>query len=98
MADIFINPSELDRKADEMEQLRRQHLDVMRRLRVVIRSVSDVWQGEAQNALVASFLAKNQTMNEFSAMLEQYEVAARRAVEEAMAMDRRLRAKVARHK
>ena len=98
MADLFVNPSELERRADELEQLRRQHLDVMRRLRVLIHSVSDVWQGEAQNALVSGFLAKNQTMNEFSALLEQYEVTARKTAREARMMDQRLRAKAAKYK
>lgn len=98
MADIFVNPHELERRANELEQLRRQHLDVMRRLRIIMHNLSEVWQGEAQNALVSGFLAKSQTMNEFSAMLEQYENTARKTAREAMAMDQRLRAKAVKYK
>ena len=94
MSTLSIRPEELRSRANELEQLRQQQLDVMKRLRILVMSLSDNWKGEAQEAFVQKFLSKNQEMNDLSTVLEQYISLAREAAQRAENVDNTLLAAV----
>lgn len=94
MSTLSIRPEELRFRANELEQLRQQQLDVMKRLRILVMSLSDSWKGEAQEAFVQKFLSKNQEMNDLSTVLEQYISLAHEAAQRAENVDNTLLAAV----
>ena len=66
----------------------------MRELRVLVMNLSDIWQGEAQEAFVAKFVNKSTTMNEFAGALEDFIELVREAVDEMEQVDAALKTKV----
>lgn len=94
MSVISILPEEVRNKADELEKCREQHLDLMRELRILVMNLSDIWQGEAQEAFVAKFVNRSQTMNEFAASLEEFTLLVREAVDEVEQMDASLKSRI----
>lgn len=94
MGVLSIRPEELRSRANELEQLRQQQLDIMKRLRILVMSLSDSWKGEAQETFVQKFLSKNQEMNDLSTVLEQYISLAREAAQRAENVDNTLLAAV----
>ena len=60
MTRLSVSPEQLRASARELEQLRQQHLALMKELRILVMSLSDSWKGEAQEAFTRSFLSKNQ--------------------------------------
>lgn len=90
MATLSARPEELRTRANELEALRQQQLDIMKRLRILVMSLSDSWKGEAQEAFVQKFLSKNQDMNNLSSVLEQYITLAQQAADRAEAVDNEL--------
>lgn len=94
MSTIKIRPADLRSRANELEKLRQTHLTVMKQMRILVMSLSDSWKGEAQEAFVNNYLAKNQTMTDFSNTLEQYIQLANTAADKAESMDKSLLTKV----
>lgn len=90
MTQLTVSPDQLRASARELEKLRQQHLALMKQLRILVMSLSDSWKGEAQEAFTKSFLAKNQTMNDVSAVLAQYAALMKQAADEAETMDNSL--------
>lgn len=90
MTQLTVSPDQLRASARELEKLRQQHLALMKQLRILVMSLSDSWKGEAQEAITKSFLAKNQTMNDVSAVLAQYAALMKQAADEAETMDNSL--------
>lgn len=72
MFKISMHPSQMRSKANELASLRQQHLDLMRRMRILVNNLDAVWQGEAQKAFVSSFNEKSRTMNDLATTLEKY--------------------------
>lgn len=90
MTRLSVSPEQLRASARELEQLRQQHLALMKELRILVMSLSDSWKGEAQEAFTRSFLSKNKTMNDVSDVLRRYAALMERAADEAEAMDNAL--------
>lgn len=90
MTRLSVSPEQLRSSAQELEQLRQQHLALMKELRILVMSLSDSWKGEAQEAFTRSFLSKNKTMNDVSDVLRRYAALMERAADEAEAMDNAL--------
>lgn len=90
MTQLTVSPDQLRASARELEKLRQQHLALMKKLRILVMSLSDSWKGEAQEAFTKSFLAKNQTMNDVSTVLAQYAALMNQAADEAETMDNSL--------
>jgi len=90
MTQLTVSPEELRASARELEKLRQQHLELMKKMRILVMSLSDSWKGEAQEAFTRSFLAKNQTMNDVSSVLAQYAALINQAADEAETMDNTL--------
>lgn len=90
MTRLSVSPEQLRASARELEQLRQQHLALMKELRILVMSLSDSWKGEAQEAFTRSFLSKNKTMNDVSDVLRRYATLMERAADEAEAMDNAL--------
>ena len=90
MSALYVKPSELREQADELEALRQQHLQLMKEMRILVMHLSDIWQGEAQDAFVASFLSQSKTMSDLDNTLSKYIVVTKMAADEAENADREL--------
>lgn len=90
MSLLSVTPSGLRSRASEMETLRQQHLDVMKRLRILILGLSESWQGEAQAALEKKFLSNSQTMTDLANTLEDYIALAEKAADRSEELDQKL--------
>lgn len=96
MVNLSAYPEDLRRQARELEKLRQQHLDVMKRLRILVMSLGDSWKGESQAAFEKSFLSQSRTMNDLDAVLSQYAELMNEAADETQALDNALLASVRR--
>jgi WXG100 family type VII secretion target len=67
-----MDPELMRTNARELESLRQRHLQLMRKMRILMANLSDIWSGEAQNALERRFLQESQSINELSTTLESY--------------------------
>lgn len=94
MSTIQIRPTELRSRANELENLRQTHLEIMKQLRILVMSLPDVWKGEAEEAFVSSYLSQNQTMTDLANTLEDYIQLAQKAADEIEAKDQSLLAQV----
>ena len=72
MSQINAHPERIRSAAKELESLRRQHLAQMRQMRILVNNLSDIWKGDAQDALAARFYRESRAMGELSTMLEEY--------------------------
>lgn len=94
MSTIQIRPTELRSRANELENLRQTHLEIMKQLRILVMSLPDVWKGEAEEAFVSSYLSQNQTMTDLANTLEDYIQLAQKAADEIETKDQSLLAQV----
>lgn len=94
MSTIQIRPAELRSRANELENLRQTHLEIMKQLRILVMSLPDVWKGEAEEAFVSSYLSQNQTMTDLANTLEDYIQLAQKAADEIETKDQSLLAQV----
>lgn len=94
MSTIQIRPAELRSRANELENLRQTHLEIMKQLRILVMSLPDVWKGEAEEAFVSSYLSQNRTMTDLANTLEDYIQLAQKAADEIEAKDQSLLAQV----
>ena len=90
MALIEMRPEELKYRANEIEQLRQQHIEIMKQFRIIILGLSEDWKGEAQEALVQKFMDFSQTMANMEETLGQYVVLAKNAADNAVGADQEL--------
>lgn len=67
-----MEPEQMRSNARELESLRQRHLQLMRQMRILMMNLSDIWSGEAQDALVSRFMSESQGINDLSATLEDY--------------------------
>lgn len=93
MAKLSVRPAELRARAQELEKLRKEHQQIMRRMRILVNSLSDNWKGEAQQAFVNNFQSKSKAMSDFDATLARYINATNKAAAEAENADKTLLAK-----
>lgn len=96
MAKLSVHPAELRARAHELDKLRREHQQLMRKMRILVNSLSDNWKGEAQEAFVNNFQSKSKTMSDFDATLAKYIDATNKAASEAEKADKTLMDKVKR--
>lgn len=96
MAQLSVRPDELRARAREMESLRKQHQQIIKQMRILVANLSDSWKGEAQDAFVANFAAKNKVLVEFDQTIGRYIDVTNKAADEAEAADNRLLAAVRR--
>lgn len=94
MSKISMQPSVMRTKANELANLRQQHLDLMRQLRILVNNLNEIWQGEAQQAFVSSFQAKSQTMSELASTLASYIEVVNSAADEIEQVDATLLSRV----
>lgn len=87
MTQLTVSPDQLRASAQELEKLRKEHLALMKQMRILVMNLSDIWKGEAQDAFTQNFLGKNQTMNDVSTVLSQYAALMKQAADEAETMD-----------
>lgn len=87
MSTLSVQPGEIRARANELEVLRQQQLEIMKRLRILVMSLSDNWKGEAQDAFVQKFLSRNKDMNDLSDVLRQYITLAQQTADRAEAID-----------
>lgn len=91
-----VRPAGIRERALQLEELRNQHLELMRQLRVLILGLSDSWKGAAQEALVQKFLSHGQIFSDFSNTMEEYIELALAASAEGEEIDRTLLSEVRR--
>lgn len=96
MPHIELTPSELRAKAAELEKLRAQHDDEMKRLRIIVFGLGDNWKGEAQATFLAKFVSMNQTFIDFSKSLGRYAQIMRSAADRTERLDNNLAAQIRR--
>lgn len=72
MSQINAQPQRMHTAANELAALRRQHLNKMRQMRILINNLSEIWQSSAQDALAARFYRESRAMNELADTLEEY--------------------------
>ncbi len=72
MSRIMMQPEQMRTNARELEALRQRHLQLMRQMRILMMNLSEIWKGEAQEALVRRFMNESQSINDLSATLEDY--------------------------
>jgi len=72
MALIQVTPDMLRARAGDVRKNRGEHDAVIQRLNTIVNGLSDVWQGEAQNAFVERYRSMEATFRNFSEMLEGY--------------------------
>ena len=90
MTTITVSPEELRARARELRALRQQHLDLMKKMRILVLSLSEDWQGDAQKAFEQNFLAKSRVMNDLASTLEKYAELMESAAKETEKMDQSL--------
>lgn len=96
MATLSIRPDELLAKANELAAQRQAHIDLMRRMRILVMSLSESWMGEAELALRNRFMNESRAMENLADTLQQYIILLRQAAESAGVADRELAAKARR--
>lgn len=89
-----VRPAGIRERALQLEELREQHLELMRQLRVLILGLSDSWKGAAQEALVQKFLSHGQIFADFSSVMEEYIELALAASNDGEDLDRTLLAEI----
>lgn len=72
MSQLQMSPDEMRGKANEVENLRQNDIEIMRKLRILVMGLSDSWTGDSQTAFVNKFVESQQTMNNFFQTLEDY--------------------------
>jgi len=72
MALIKVTPDMLRARAGDVRKNRGEHDATIQRLSNIVNGLSDVWQGDAQNAFVERYRSMEQTFKQFSEMLEGY--------------------------
>lgn len=72
MSKIAMDPEQMRSNARELESLRQRHLQLMRQLRILMMNLSEIWKGDAQEALVQRFMNESQSINNLSTTLEDY--------------------------
>ena len=90
MSLIQMNPGEMRTTFRELEQLRSQDQEIIRKMKTTVLGLDSVWKGEAQKALVERFQKGEATINSFHQALEQYIAIMEQAVTAAEAMDQNL--------
>lgn len=94
MGKIYVRTQDVRSQASELETLRQQHLAVMKELRILVMSLSDDWQGEAQNAFVNAFLTKSKEISNFDTLIAQYVSTINKVADESERVDKNLRNKL----
>ncbi|WP_010165719.1 WXG100 family type VII secretion target [Candidatus Epulonipiscium viviparus] len=69
---IQVTPEELRNRARDVRQYRSQNDEVMTDISILIRSLNDIWEGEAQRAYEAKLSTLQSKFNEFSDKIEAY--------------------------
>lgn len=72
MSKITMEPEQMRLNARELESLRQRHLQLMRQMRILMMNLSEIWKGDAQDALVQRFMNESQSINDLSTTLEDY--------------------------
>ena len=72
MSKITMYPEQMRLNARELESLRQRHLQLMRQMRILMMNLSEIWKGDAQEALVQRFMNESQSINDLSTTLEDY--------------------------
>lgn len=72
MATIQVTPDMLNAKASELRGLKTEHDQAMAKMGTLIRSLNDIWKGEAQNAYLNKYESMQSTFTSFSEMIEGY--------------------------
>jgi len=72
MALIKVTPELLKGRAGDIRKERGDHDTCVARISAIINGLSDVWQGEAQDAFVERYRGMEPMFRQFSQMLEDY--------------------------
>ena len=72
MSIIKVTPDMLRARAGDVRKNRGEHEATIQRISTIVNGLSDVWQGDAQNAFVERYRSMEQTFKQFSEMLEGY--------------------------
>ncbi len=96
MALIQVNSTELRAQASKIRQYRRQHIQIMNRLKTLILSLNEDWKGEAQEAFVAKYQSMNVSFKDFDEMLDKYAKLMIKVADEMEQTDRELGSRIER--
>lgn len=94
MAMIKVTPDSLRGKAKEVRERRSEFDQTMSKLKTLVGSLSDEWQGEAQTAFEQDFENMKRNIDSFSECLEQYAKSMDTAANELEAADQNLKSKM----
>lgn len=72
MASIRMNPDLLDQKASEVRTYKAQHDEAIAKIKALVASLTEFWEGDAQKNFEANFNSMESTFNAFSESLESY--------------------------
>lgn len=90
MSKFTVAPEDLRQRANELESLRKQSRDLLKQMRILVMSLSENWQGEAQEAFVNSFLSKNKVFTDLDNVMAEYIALVRKAASNAETADQTL--------
>lgn len=94
MTEFTVAPEELRMRAGELEALRSQNRQLLKQMRILVMSLSESWQGEAQEAFVKSFLSRNKAFTDLDNVMGEYIALVRKAASDAEHADQTLLAEV----
>lgn len=69
---IKVTPDLLRQDAKQVEGLKSQHVDLIKKLDSIVRGLDNVWIGESQKAFVQEYDAMKPTFNKFVEILGKY--------------------------
>lgn len=72
MTVLDIIPSTMRTNANNLESLRQQDMELIRKMRALVMSLNEVWKGSAEEAFVDNFMQHQNSMNEFYSSLEEF--------------------------
>lgn len=90
MALLDIFTTQVKNKANELARYRTEEEDIMRKIRILMNSLSEFWKGESMEALVANFNEKQVSMEEMLRLLQQFSDLANEAADKAVSIDQQL--------
>lgn len=71
---IMISPEQVKEEASTVRNYRQQYIDVMSKIKNLVLTLSESWDGEAQNAFVSKYQGMQKDFEKFAETLEEFAV------------------------
>ena len=90
-----IRTGEIRRTAEQLEKLRQEDVETIRKIRSLVLSLEEIWKGESEKAFVSRFMSDQDRINDFHKMMQKYITIINSASEKADDLDMELNRLVA---